>query len=707
MAQTAKRATELSSPVHPSPSDILGDTRIPRRLVKISSDQRDLLARNDSWATYLRRRTNGFLNVPPEVLQNLKECHARQLQPTQSDDSPPSTEPQDDAAAEIEQRGSQPPEVVRLELEAESDDDDENEAPPSPSWTPSPVAHHYPPQRLNSPGSEGDEGDKQQFITQLPPISSPRPTAPVSVQRQPVPTFPPSSEEQDEPLEVEVPTAINDGKPPVNKSSVPAYATPPSAQIVPCTLEQAEQSSIPPKGNSKPNPKQRIYKAVPEFYRPSKSDLNSIYLPVSGTRSRQLDAPFTRPQSSTSSSFNTSSSIIPSTIPNEGISKGLPPSPSKQTLSLSKGTPIRQEGLNSLNTPDYSLAQRHSPEYKPQSPRLASSPPLLPVSAISIPAKHQPITGSHSPFVLYAMTYPTYLGHIGDFVTACMYIQLQQRRIRTSLYDDFIRAWQEGYVSYVRDCDDSSPPVKALNAIDWYNEIDDDPLYTSRVVTRQNIKSILDFYPEELRLARSHLGLSPNPTPTSTSTPPATPAKKKLDSGPTKYAAPVHIDLTGSPDIAESDIPEVDSRIIPQVAEPPLPQREANNVIPVHTSMSEIERRPATAKALPRSLSETIPHKRKPSEELNGPQPKRFSVNSLLRSDSGSVPSVNSEASRNIKEASVAPSSTAEKRKKFANDPMKRSKAFAKFLKKRKQWEKDSIASSTPMNNTPTSAQRG
>ncbi|KXJ91337.1 hypothetical protein Micbo1qcDRAFT_233855 [Microdochium bolleyi] len=112
-----------------------------------------------------------------------------------------------------------------------------------------------------------------------------------------------------------------------------------------------------------------------------------------------------------------------------------------------------------------------------------------------------------SPFKSFCAAYVTYTGNTRSFVTACIYIQLQHKKIRSSLYDDFIRAWHEGYYAYVRKCDSAVPPVPAAHAYAWYNEMDDDPLYTLRVITKQNLESVLDAYPDEVEDAQRRLGI--------------------------------------------------------------------------------------------------------------------------------------------------------------------------------------------------------
>ncbi|KAI1647621.1 uncharacterized protein F4817DRAFT_336374 [Daldinia loculata] len=680
----AKQPNNLVPGLRPPPN-LLGETKIHRCLVKIGSDQQKLLALPNSWAQFLSRCSKPFLNVPPEVLQDLKEYYSRQLQPTQSDDVISSAEAQADIIDQDEKHSQ----LVQSEPDSESD----NEGGQTTPWSSSPYHHRFIPERTS------DENPQQPFITQVPSISPPQPTKPTLSEQQALPPFPQSSQEQEEPLEVEVPTGINDNILSFGKSDAHMSTTPPSAQVVPCTYEQSEQSST----LSKAKPKQRIYKEAPEFYRPQKIRPVSAHPSLGVARLEHTVTSFPNAQSSELAG-NPPSSIIPSTVPDAVPRRSSPAWQVNRPNSPSGDPHISHD---SIEAPDSPQTQPPSPEYNPPTPQLRSSPPVLSIPRIASPIISQPHSVSQTPFIRYTITYPNYNGSINDFVTACMYIQLQQRRIRTSLYDDFIRAWHEGYLPYVQECDDAEPPVKALNAIDWYNQIDDDPVFTSRIVTKQNLESTLNSYPDELSSARGLLGLSSGQSQGLTSTPDATLLAKGHISSP-KFAVAVDAMLSGE----GQDIPAVEmakniSNNVPSAATSTPPKPNHKKIIPVNQSMGEIGPRPTKTKGLTRSFSEASRHKRKSSDELNFSPPKRVSVNSLAGLDSGSnTAAAKPEVPKSPARGSPAPSSTAERKRKYANDPKKRSESFKKFLKRRHKWEKDSIASSAPVSNTPTSAQR-
>ncbi|KAI1392662.1 uncharacterized protein F4822DRAFT_137105 [Hypoxylon trugodes] len=679
------------------PPEFFGETHIRRHLVRIPRDQRKLLDRQESWAQFLNVGPKRFLNVPPEVLENLKNCHARQLQPTQSDkpSSPDDPKEESDNNEKEQDAVSFSSQVAHSEPDANSNDGDNSDAEETCSWAESPESHKRPPREIRTASSE-DNG--QQFLTQLQqPISSPRLTVPTPIQRKPLPPFPPSSQEQEETLDIEVPTAIGDKIPPLNTLAAQKSTTPTSAQIIPCTFQQSEQSSTLSKTKGK---EQRIYK-TPKFYRPGEKSSSLMHRKAD---SAKPDHSSTDSQGSTST-MNPSSSIIPSTIPIRTPGNGrLPVWRANPVISTSKESPINREDPSAPTSPP---TRRSSPEYRPTSPRLRSSPLAPPIAQTTPSTVTLPLSASHEPFIRYCLTYINYEGSLRDFLKPCVYIQqqlqLQRWRIRTSLYDDFIRAWNEGYEQYVRDCDHSDPPVKALNAIEWYNNIDDDPLYTSRVITRQNLESTLEHYPEEVQLIQSTLGTPKiRGSETAISTPDAALlARSHRSTSQDNGTQNVKVKIEDSP-ITSPKMVGDGLRLMPKPAISTLHQ-ESKKIIQLHKSMSEADQKLVTSKGLQRSLSEATYHKRKASKDLTNGASKRLSVNSLAGSDSGSNASMIEPPGSPF--PSLYPISQ-KKKKRYDNDPLKRARDWEKFVIKRRQREMDGIASSAPVSNTPTSGQR-
>ncbi|KAI8955017.1 hypothetical protein F4801DRAFT_575023 [Xylaria longipes] len=716
MARNVKPALDVtSSASDSSPTDILGDTRIRRTLVKIPNAQKELLNIHQSWASFLSRRSAAFINVPPQVLDQLKASYKRRKQATQPDKAAgPTSDVEGDAEGGTgvpEPSGSQSSTPARVERSGEdgNDDGDDEDAGDLTSWAATSPERHPEPQRFESQ-------EPQPFITQIPEISPLKPTLPTSPpERFKLAAFPQSSQGPEDELEVEVPAALAYNLEPINKSALPMMATSPSAQIVPCTFEQSMQSastsaSTRLEQQPKPQSRKHIYNRVPELYRGPKQGVLSSHLHTNTDSAKVAAAPGQNTDTESSLSINNmSSSIIPSTKEDQSTES------QKQAAvwDVRPGQmPMYNTNIGSETHHSPLASRQYSPIQMDTSPSHAIHSPVLPVP-ITHPAA-PPVVAPKSweaPFVHYTVTYPSYIGSIQDFVTACIYIQLQHRRIRTSLYDDFIRAWVEGYLPYVKDCDDAQPPRKALRAIEWYNEIDDDPLYTSRVVTRQNLQSILNFYPNELEMARLSLGIASSQglSEHSLTSSPADPFNR-VSQFPTRTQSKGKEPIRNSVEVVGAG-GEVSG--LSPILKPKIPAFAAEQYIPTHKSFGGIESRPVQRDVLTRSLSESTAHKRIATNDLRSEGNKRVSLgltsgtHGRIWSDSGSTASNHSERSKNTARDSVAPDSTARQRNaKTGEDPEeRRRRRLAKHFKKRMSG-RESIASSAPMSKTPTSRQK-
>ncbi|KAI0425251.1 hypothetical protein F5Y09DRAFT_322244 [Xylaria sp. FL1042] len=709
-----------SSTPDSSPSEIFGEAAIRHHLVKISSAQKKLLTGHESWASLLSRRPNGFLNVPPDVLDQVKAAYIRQKRRAGSDHIVESSGHTEDDAVAPEPSGSQsslPPRVRKEDKGGSGGDDDDNDddADELTSWPESSEPEIIPPK-------VDIEEQSQPFLTQLPEKSPPHPTVVTSLLgHSKLPEFPQSSQGHEDELEVEVPAALTYSPMPINKSAllVPMLATPPSAQVVPCTFEEPTQTgSITISKHSDPQRKLKskthVYKSVPDLYRGPKQGTASSHLNINGGSNKATVAlGHNAGVESSLSTDNTSSFIVPSTSNDQHTESEQHRGDQdvKPGQNLTHGANFGSNNLN--NHSAQGLCSPVQMQSGPIGARLSPKEIALMAKTAAQPAE---VSKSwEAPFVHYTITYPDYNGTIQDFITACIYIQLQHRRIRTSLYDDFIRAWVAGYLPYIKDCDEEQPPRKALRAIEWYNEIDDDPLYTSRVVTRQNLQSILNFYPNELEIARMSLGAfsSQGSSQHSDVNGYAVPCTQK--SHISEY--PAHLQQSKGKEpirkLSETAEREVGTSMLTSIPKPRLPPSTSNQQTPHHKSFGGIDARPAQREGLTRSLSESTMHKRFATNELRSEGAKRVSLgrtpatHSRMWSDSGSTVSNHSALSKNTAKTSVVPESIKKKEKaKTTEDPEeRRRRKLAKHFKRRFSG-RDSIASSASISNTPTSEQK-
>ena len=769
-------AIYLNSPDQSAPStdnflrEFLGNKTVRDAAVRISTEQRNLLDSEVAWSHDVWRRQQRF-NVPPQVLQDIKAFHSRELKrnsvPSKRqhvtvaapadrdrDTSSSVTTPEHNDQPWFEPNrcapaGGEHEDDGRVEIENEVEKEDEDETKTQASWSSSDEEHLHPP-RARLPQTEQDE-----FLTQVPLRSSPPrpsdslpailPAIPASSKR-PVRNDPPSSSfgPEDE-LELEVPAALEANIAPVNKVAQPVFpavtATPPSAQVVPCTYEPLQFSPSPEREDStKKQVKRSSYKKLKELYSPKAATATSL-----GQRMARMGPPkpvIANTQDSSSTS-NASSSIIPATSldpPKASLNPSPESSPNRPASSL--GSPVSRQhtepqfNMNTSENPKSTEPRQDSPVHvPPQSPKIASSPPS-PVGAAA-PGREptpQPVKQPEAPFIEFTLRYPGYTGSLKDFVTACTYLKslVGKRRLRPFLFDDFIRAWSEGYLPYVGDCDSSDPPSKALTAIEWFNQLDGAPIFTKQVMTTTELERVFEFYPAEVVTAREAPGIPRKKKPAEKIIIAETVARDNKSSttgsqSSLKSSAP---SIERGFQAGASTVAEVLDRQPPQASNPAPPltadrAQPAPAPVPAPTSdklMNEVSRRPNSI-GLIRSLSEAAaatatatasPNKRKPSGEFPVPKPKKLSTGSGPHTRSPSGSSAHSDGSKVTMTTSSAVGGARRgsgtgagvSKRRYADDPEKRLRQFGKFVRRRYQ---DSIASSAPANsnNTPTSGQKG
>lgn len=550
----------------PSQEELLKETKIPRRLFRIQSKQRELLDSANSWAQNLSRNPQPGVNLPPEVLENLRNFHKHQresanpsqvpideVQDKNTDVNQQSSQAADPASVHGGLRESSP---ATVELSWEQSPSRELEIPPkggcasrSPHDSDS---HSHARSASMSPGQQQDAQlmeldnhslqDDEPFASQE-PIGSPlQPTldARSTKQRPAFTDFPPSSLDTEEPLEIVPPGAVTEDVPPVNKPA-DLDPTPPSAQIqVPCTFET--DSSV-----ETPRQKQVVKRPYHEL-----ASLQTVQRRIANSKQKAAAAGRTFLAQKTGgdatdivdsqSSEGSASSIIPATntmrpdysppkSPNvvriKSIIDETPYIPRRPSIQSRAGSPpVRL--AESPSSAGQETPRRQSPEYRPASPRQIAETNNRPASSLlSFTAAPAFVSQPEAPFIRYSLSYPSYTGSVGDFVRACIYIKVLQRKraLASYQYDDFIRAWVKGYLPYIETLGESDKP---LTAIEWYMETVDEPEFTAKIVTKDSLGATLEFYTDEVKTAQLSLGVSLSPSPAEMQAPP--PPKQTIQS---------------------------------------------------------------------------------------------------------------------------------------------------------------------------------
>ncbi|KAH8174632.1 hypothetical protein LIA77_06051 [Sarocladium implicatum] len=111
----------------------------------------------------------------------------------------------------------------------------------------------------------------------------------------------------------------------------------------------------------------------------------------------------------------------------------------------------------------------------------------------------------HDPYRHFTMIYPSYEGMYNGsrlyFVRAAAVLQhlRSELSLKSALYDDFVRAFAGGYMSYAKA---AGPNRECMPAFEWYNWKDEDILFASGVLKRGNLDLIKKAYPKEFEEAR-------------------------------------------------------------------------------------------------------------------------------------------------------------------------------------------------------------
>ncbi|KAK9425756.1 hypothetical protein SUNI508_03117 [Seiridium unicorne] len=699
-----------SSPPASFTSDLLDSARLPRRLFRIHKKQQELLDKADSWAQHLSRQLKPGVSLPTEILENLRNFHRLQNKLATIQDLEIPTEEGRHSVDEDEH--FEPASACSGEVES---DDGEKAAETDMSWSPSPIRNNRsgllqarPLSQSLSPSPhpqlDDDVSEQQPFMSQVPARSPLQPTMEaINVQRKPAfNDFPSSSLGADAELEVVAPGALTKEYTAVNKIAE-LNPTPPSAQIqVPCTFD-ADSSAL-----EKPCKDLASIHKVQERVRSNPKTVAARLLPLLQATGHASDIPDSQ------SSVDSTSSIIPATNFARHHRSPVKPLRTQLIKSTVEETPraARRAAVESsmdelrawpepMVAPIHDPSRNRTPEYQPRSPQLGFSSPNIrhsPALANAV-SDRRSTPAATSPFMRYCIAYPSYKGSVRDFVSACLCIR--KRRLATYQYDDFIRAWLEGYVPYVEGSEEDT-----LVAIDWYMETAEEIplLFQAKVVTKANLKSILELHADEVALIRQH-GLG-NENQAKTLPPiSAKPASEGLEQDQDSHSTRSR----------EQDPGNVVTRHGAGTSEDFVVSHTRGQLQHrlTHTSFAS-EKGTQAGHVEPTPNASGHGGKRRADTDIAQPVPKRTSLGSKPLSEGGevgrhSVPSGSAIPPATSQSPMSTGSSSKSKKVHRGHKKTLNPKSFRKFLVKRKEMNSDniSIASSAPVSATPASGQKG
>lgn len=486
-----RRLTKMSTAF--SQDFVQADRLIRRRYVQIPGKQKELLERPDAWSENLSSGRRGMINVPPEVLQDVKDFHVRTH--SKSTQNPSFTQPVSSAGSGAPPKSSRSKHPHLSSPRLGQDDQVDDDGATQLSWSLSPPR---PP-----PGGRPVQPNEQ------PELASPSRTQPgpqsTFLKRKTPPTplddGPPSSAAQSDAVPYEPLSVLGEESyPPVNRganqvaatqSMLPA-ATPPSAQVefIPSTLMNPGQVS---NVAARPLSKRRRVEDI---------ELSDKELETT-EQTRPEPTPNSKPRSAAphNDHDNSSASISTPSFPSQAAVEHHQIGALLQTASAADSN----ERSSSRYTPTYEGRPRDPPTQQKNVLRHTASgssmapapaqPPAEPTLSGFVKESQSHIgnvIGHRTPYEIFKAAYPDYEESTRAFIRACLAVEKleSERALPEFLYDDFVRVHSTVYMDYYGEAQ-IRKYNEVLKATQWYNENVKDMVYTKKIIRRDNLPAIL------------------------------------------------------------------------------------------------------------------------------------------------------------------------------------------------------------------------
>lgn len=485
---------------------VQADRLIRRRYVQIPGKQKDLLERPDAWSENLSHGPRSMINVPPEVIQDVKDFHARR--PSKLAQQPNFTQPPSSAGSVARPesgRSKQPLSSPRLPQDDQAGDDEATQL----SWSPSPS--RSPPggrlvQSTEQPGLASQS--RNQPASQS--TSLKRKTPPVTLG-----VGPPSSTEQSDALPYE-PLSIlgEESHPPVNRGanrvaatqSILPAATPPSAQVevIPSTFMNTGKADVVA---ARPFNKRRRVEDIELSDKEHETTVEPRPSPKSGSKPGSA-APH-------KDSNTSSASVSTPSFPSQAALEQHQHSALLQTASAADSNEQSSshyaptyEGRPRGTSTQQKMVLRHSASGSSMAPAPAQ-PPAEPTH-LDLVKESQPQVenniGHRMPYEEFKAAYPDYEESTRAFIRACLAVEKLEceRAIPEFMYDDFIRVHSTVYMDYYGEAQ-IRKYNEVLKATQWYNENVKDMVYTKKIIRRDNLAEVLKAHSTAVRQIRESI----------------------------------------------------------------------------------------------------------------------------------------------------------------------------------------------------------
>ncbi|POS73392.1 hypothetical protein DHEL01_v208216 [Diaporthe helianthi] len=491
------------------PQDFVqADRLIRRRYVQIPGKQKDLLERPDAWSESLSHGPHGMINVPPEVLQDVKDFYARRHSRSSSQKLNVA-QPRYSAGSSVPPRLSKPREPPLSNTQGGRGEQAGDDRGTQLSWSPSPPR---PP-----PGDRSVQPTEQPHFVS--PLTNELPSQPALLKRKHphissgVGT--PTGTAQSDAVPYEPLWALG-GKPPppVNRganrvaatqSTLPV-ATPPSAQAeaVSSTLSNTGQADIEA---VRPSNKGRRVEEI---------ELADKEYTTIGQREPPIEFdPRPRPIENHDDNNNSSASGSTPSFPSQVSVRQHQRNNALQAASA--GEPTEQS--SSHYTPTYEGRPRDTPTQQKNIIRPTTSGYSMPPAPAQPPAEpthpddSEAMVRRRTPYEEFKAAYPDYEESTRAFIRACLAVERlgSERALPEFLYDDFVRAHSTSYMDYYEEVQ-RRKHKEVLLSVQWYNEHVKDIVYAKKIIRRDNVAAILDAHRLVARQVRESIPADSKPT---------------------------------------------------------------------------------------------------------------------------------------------------------------------------------------------------
>lgn len=461
---------------------VQADCLIKRRYFQIPEDQKKLLDSDEAWSENLRRGPRRMVNVPPKVINDVKNFHTH------------------NNANQADQLLSVQTTPSRLEklVSTPSHDEDKDQ-----SIDGTPIPWSQTPRR--GPDRSIRYAEKESPLNSH-PVASPR-KAQAEGKLPAYVDAASSSAAQSEGLEFQPLEALSqESRAPVNRpavrpvstASVRPGATPPSAQLetIPRTLSGTGQS------DERQSPAERQGR-LEEITFPDEDLEPGDQSDMSKARTTQLAVATGSNHESSATTISTPPLILQAAS-NQSRQPRQPKSSSKSSSNL---TPTWEGRRSAMATQLDNIIQAPASDLPlPQAAQAAQRRSTLNSTGQSLPwTQHSPDV--RTPYERFRVAYPDYQESAGIFVSALLNLEKLKRDLALPefVYDDFVRAFSTGYLQYIS-MSVISKADQILTAVQWYNDRVKAMRYRQKIITKENIHDMIKAHATEAHKVRESIG---------------------------------------------------------------------------------------------------------------------------------------------------------------------------------------------------------